>query len=253
MSGASLRLPAKVAYHGTRFVPSSRAELLMAVFATWNVLDGNMKVYAPAYRYATGYLREHQLYTLIRLVEAQHVQHYCEIGFNGGHSLAAVLLANPNITATVFDTMQFNYSVPAHRLMQETFGKKRFTLHGGDSHKLLPKYIHEIKGKCDVILLDGDHTNGVRHDYRWLAHAATPGANMMIVDDIQTAPGKVMQHYAQRGLLRVVESFGPYPKGHELNPCMRTLYGPLCFPWGYAVASFTRNDAMQPDKQQARL
>jgi hypothetical protein len=68
-----------------------------------------MRVYSPEYRYATGYLREHQLHSLIELVEAPHVRHYCEIGFNGGHSLTAVLLANPNITANVFDVMMFNY------------------------------------------------------------------------------------------------------------------------------------------------
>jgi hypothetical protein len=63
----------------------------------------------------------------------------------------------------------------------------------------------------------------------------------MIVDDIQLPPGTVMQDLVDRGLLKVIEQFGPYPQKHALNPCMRTLYGPLCFPWGYAVATFTSN------------
>ena len=71
---------------------------------------------------------------MIQLAREPGTDTYCEIGMNGGHSVIAMLEANENITAHVFDLMMWNYSNPIAALISTRFGK-RFILHRGDSRK----------------------------------------------------------------------------------------------------------------------
>ena len=48
---------------------------------------------------------ELQLRRMIQLVRDPSVKTYCEIGVNGGHSAAAMLLANPELVVHGFDLM----------------------------------------------------------------------------------------------------------------------------------------------------
>ena len=63
------------------------------------MLDGLMMEHEPNSRFMAGYIREVQLRRMLQLVREPNVTHYCEVGMNGGHSLVAMLLGNPNATA----------------------------------------------------------------------------------------------------------------------------------------------------------
>jgi hypothetical protein len=70
--------------------------------------------------------------------------HYCEIGMNGGHSVSAMLLANPTATAHVFDLMRLKYSWRVADLLGVTFGG-RFELHPGKSQSTLGPWIRDFR------------------------------------------------------------------------------------------------------------
>lgn len=72
-----------------------------------------------------------------QLVSAPNVSTYCEIGFNGGHSAAAMLLTNPRVTVHAFDLMAWPYSNATSALISAQFGA-RFNMHRGDSTRTVP-------------------------------------------------------------------------------------------------------------------
>ena len=82
--------------------------------------------------YQTGYVQEVQVRRMDQLVSEPGVRTYCEVGMNGGHSAAAMLLANPHLTVHSFDLMFWNYSRPVVRLLGTAFGD-RFISHPGNS------------------------------------------------------------------------------------------------------------------------
>ena len=49
---------------------------------------------------------------------------------NGGHSAVSMLLAHPNLTAHVFDPLEYDYSAPVVKLLTDTF-QERFALTKG--------------------------------------------------------------------------------------------------------------------------
>ena len=99
-----------------RFVPGSVNESLSATYAIWNLLDATMHQISPEHNYQTGYVRELQLRRMVNLVRQPKVKTYCEIGFNGGHSAVAMLLANPHLHVHSFDLMGWGYSNATARL-----------------------------------------------------------------------------------------------------------------------------------------
>ena len=95
------------------------------------------------------------------------VRTYCEVGFNGGHSAAAVLLA-PNVTVRSFDAYGKHTRQNADFLAQ--MQPDRFTLIDGDSAKTLVQLGHRVRDgaepPCDVFI-DGSHKlSQVEHDLR---------------------------------------------------------------------------------------
>ena len=122
---------------------------------------------------------------------------YCEVGMNGGHSAAALLLSHPALVVHSFDMMRFNYSWAVARLLQLRFGR-RFVLHPGDSHKTLQPWASTYAargGSCSLFFIDGDHSEyGTHRDLlaraehaqrraedsaTWAAAAAARSANLM--------------------------------------------------------------------------
>jgi predicted O-methyltransferase YrrM len=195
-----------------RFVPKDDTELLSAVFTMWNVLDSLMRRHEPTHEFQAGYLRELQLRRMLqpmrelqlrRMLQlarelparsADEPWQYCEVGMNGGHSLAAMLQADPRIHATVFDLMAYNYSAPVAELLRTTFGAARIQMIQGDSHTTLKQWAAEPANQrsCDLIFIDGDHTRASERDLREMQPAARPGAKI-VVDDLQMAPGNAMR------------------------------------------------------------
>ena len=233
-------------------------EVLPAIFEWWNLLDAQMFHYQALYRYQTGYVREVQLRRMIQLVRSPSTKVYCEIGLNGGHSVSAMLLANPNASAHVFDTLAMNYSRPVVSLLQQRFGP-RFRVHEGNSRHTVREWRERLEsasragssgeasglrcGKlgqeggrggaprgdaspcpvCDFVFVDGDHSlQGASADISNVARLAVAGAKV-VVDDYNAAPGKALRDHARGGLVHIDEVFGPYPARHRLNPCSRTI------------------------------
>jgi len=255
-----------------RFAPRTEAETMAAIYTWWNILDAEMYDHDAKYKYQTGYLREMQLKRMVQLVRETGARRYCEIGMNGGHSVAAVLQSTPNVSATVFDMMAFNYSWPVAGLLHAQYGR-RFKLHPGNSRATVPRWLHangmggakapgaadkapsaaasagaaggrgHAGHACDLILIDGDHTAGCRSDMVLMSNAASPRARV-VVDDIQMPPGKALARLNATGLMRILETFGPYSARERdpRNPCMRMVQPPyeMCIPWGFSVAKYLR-------------
>ena len=139
-----------------RFVPGSVNESLIATFAVWNLLDATMHELSPEQNYQTGYVRELQLRRMVNLVRRPSVRVYCEIGFNGGHSAAAMLLANPRLLVHSFDLMAWRYSNVTSSVLKTMFGP-RLTMHPGDSKVTVPEWTRRSPRECDVLFVDGDH------------------------------------------------------------------------------------------------
>ena len=237
-----------------RWVARDTPDIFSSIFTWWNLLDSVM-LSRLAGNYATGYVRELQLRRMVQLVREPHVGRYCEIGMNGGHSVVAMLEANPNVTCDVFDLMMWNYSEPIAALLTARYGH-RFRLHRGSSWKLVPLLARsgELAQKCDLIFIDGDHTPmGSRADMLHSRAIAARSARI-ILDDIaistQTRPGPIvaLRQMEVAGLMRSLEVFGTFPPGHYYNPCMRVPpqapgrklppRSNFCVPWGFAVCAY---------------
>lgn len=200
----------------------------------------------------TGYVREIQMRRMVQLVRQPHVRHYCEIGMNGGHSVTAMLLANPRVVAHVFDIMKLKYSWPVADLLSINF-RERFELHAGPSQETLPAWLDAFErngSSCDLILIDGDHSeDGARKDLRTMRRAASP-RTLFVYDDINMPPGRALLHEVKAGLVQVIELYGPFPRRSSFSPCMRVPAGDprgdspqMCPKWGYTVARWINNTA----------
>ena len=97
-----------------RFAPVGKAQFLSSVYTLWNLLDGIMWAernsdYKGAAPY--GYMRSVQLEAYSKLIwgHARTARTYCEVGLNGGHGTAAVLLANERLVAHSFDPVSYTH------------------------------------------------------------------------------------------------------------------------------------------------
>ncbi len=235
-----------------RFVPNSTDEILDATFTLWNILD-RMMLRSSRSNYMAGYVREVQVRRMVQLVTAPNVRTYCEVGMNGGHSAAAMLSANPDLIVHSFDIMHWNYSWPVADWLGLAFGQ-RFVIHPGDSQLSVVQWAndlgvtkrrHAVQPPCDVIFVDGDHTRlGATADLRNFRALARPRAHV-IVDDTATSPGIAIRALEREGVLRVIESYGPYDAPSRFNPCMRSVSrGPMCLPWGFVIAQYVAIESM---------
>ena len=224
LSSRRLNHSTALEYGEPRFVPKSFAETLHATFAFWDLLDNTMREFEPRQLYATGYVRELQLRRMIELARQPDVQHYCEVGMNGAHSTVAMLLANPSLTAHVFDLMMWGYSRPVAQLLKRRFGK-RFELHEGSSHETLAPWAASFRANgstCQLLFVDGDHMEAGSHmDVADLRPAAT-ASSRLVMDDISIGPGCVMRRLARSGVLTIDETYGPFDAPSPHNPCMRS-------------------------------
>jgi hypothetical protein len=145
-----------------RFQPVTPEELYSSIFTLWNVLDAIGISHND--RFQVGAIREVQLRKMVTIVSRPNVRQYCEvrratahathatrseapreglirrlprpqIGMNGGHSVAAMLSTNPDLTAHVWDLLDSNHSRPVAQLLSSLFGD-RFMLHAGDTHQV---------------------------------------------------------------------------------------------------------------------
>ena len=229
-----------------RYVPSHGEDAAKAAFVWWNLLDAVMVEEQQGLpvknNYMTGYVRELQMRRMQQIVqqaarpEATRVT-YCEIGTNGGHSSVAMLLADPRVHVHAFDLMMWPYSPRVVSLLSTAFAG-RFEMHNGSSRVTVPAWTATSPHECDVLLVDGDHSEGGAHaDLVNFKRAAAANATL-VIDDINSAPGDALRTTEARGLVRLSEVYGPYDAPSPHNPCMRTPRGPMCMTWGFAVGRY---------------
>ena len=253
----------------SRYLPGPRSDhgddpVFSKIFSFWNELDALMWNYTNLaaasggearvgrkHAWQTGYVRELQIRRMVELARLPTTSNYCEVGMNGGHSVSALLLANPRLNAHVFDIMILKYSRPVADLLTSRFGS-RFKLVEGNSRATLPPWVESARAAgrtCDVTFVDGDHDGqGAQKDMKKLALVTAPAPhNRLIVDDIHMGPGWAILQEQLAGRVEVLEKYGPFKPETRENPCMRLPPGmgmtgklrfELCHPWGFLVGRY---------------
>lgn len=246
-----------VAVPGLRFVPATYDAYLAAVLTLWNVLDLNLHDLRGGYNAHSvrllnttkpvrgtpyGYMKQVQLGLYSKLVwQRPEVKTFCEIGVNGGHGTAAMLLASPTLVAHSFTMVAQPYHEKALDLLTRYFGS-RFHSYPGDSATSVPEFVKANRGKvwCDIISVDGDHSfAAAKRDILAMAPLAAPGA-ILLIDDINETPGPgdALKEAEKMGVVKI-DSFRLWPHGSPSNPCWRRWRGmPLCRNWGIATAKY---------------
>jgi len=240
-----------------RYVPDTYEQYTAAVYVLWNLLDGivhqemrgHQRPFVPY-----GYMRKVQLRAYSKLVwKRDDLRTYCETGVNGGHGTAAMLLANPNLISHSFDPGEQPYSDAVFRTLNWYFGD-RFQLHRGDSHKTLPLFLSDrTRGRCDILLVDGDHSeNGAFRDIVDFHALAACNANVLLDDIMETTkrlnggPQRAIKRAEAEGLMRVIERH-VYNETSVENPCLRSKDNPRithCLtPWGWAIGRYNNQGA----------
>ena len=88
--------------------------------------------------------------------------HFCETGFNVGHSALFWLLYDNRINVVSFDIDSSEYTLAARNFLEIHF-PNRFHLILGDTTFTLPKFIHEESAvQCDLWLVDGGNSYSVK-------------------------------------------------------------------------------------------
>ena len=233
-----------------RFAPATRSEYLASVFTLWNLLDGTIHKHRDRPRpiWPYGYMRRVQLEAYSRLVwQRPNVRTYCETGVNGGHGTAAMLAASPTLVAHSFDEVAQPYSEDVFKLLT-TYFRDRWVPHRGNSHVELPRQASgALKGSCDVVLVDGDHSaDGAYRDIVDFRRLASCGATVLLDDvggtgaKLNNGPSIALTRARDQGLLEIVE-WHIYNKTSAENPCLREKHGgkPMCVgSWGFAIARY---------------
>ena len=174
-----------------RFAPGTFEQAMVAVYSTWNLLD--RMVLVPGIHivpWAFGMFLPAQVEKLVRLVRLPGVRTYCEVGFNGGHTSAAVLSATRHVTVRSFDIGEYGDHTARNAAWLASMHPKRFNLTMGNSLATLPQLARRVEAglepSCDVVLVDGSHDE--QPTYKDLVHfrrAASPGA-FVVTDDLDS-------------------------------------------------------------------
>jgi len=140
-----------------------------------------------------------------------------EIGFNAGHSVCLMLLANPKARVVAFDLCEHRYTQPCARALQEYFGKDRLELYAGPSTETLPAYRKDHPDMAfDLLHVDGGHQYHVGlsdMENCWhLARLPPYEPSIVVLDDIDlTGVGTVWADCIAAG--RVLQKIPPHPLG----------------------------------------
>lgn len=238
----------------TRFIPKTKNERLASIYTWWNLLDRLMEktyllknkdgVFNIGPKWMYGYVRRHQME--VYTSQLNHVQpngrpkRYCEIGVNGGHGTAAMLISDPSLQVVSFDLGAYRYSKPVYELLSYAFpGRVKF--HVGSSYDendkgtkgTVSKFADLVasgrEAPCDVILIDGDH----RHlgAYKDILNARKIAAcdNILLFDDLNERSGDAFRQAVNEGLVEVKREYTGGPRNRAVNPCLRWIGQPGCY------------------------
>jgi len=155
------------------------------------------------------------------------VRTYCEVGFNGGHTAAAVLSATRDVTVRSFDIGSYGVHTARNAAWLARMHPKRFNFTMGNSlttvTQLARRVAAGLEPPCDVILVDGSHDD--QPTYKDLAHfrkAASPGA-FVITDDLDSPSGLAVLRAYEEGwfMMRAWYVYHVAKSPHIATPCHR--------------------------------
>jgi len=112
----------------------------------------------------------------------------CEIGFNAGHSVLAMIMANPNAHYVLFDLGIHAYTRPCFEYLKKTFPQTTMEIFWGDSRKTLPVYHKKYPEVVfDLVHIDGGH-RGEIYTIDWKNSLdVTSSGSLIIFDDTDNA------------------------------------------------------------------
>lgn len=227
--------------HTPRWMPSTHFQFYASVLTLWNLLDRNVEAHLGRAGTPFGYMRPVQLAAYATLAAARENQTYCEIGFNGGHGAAVMLLASRSLRVHSFELgVNGPYTESAARLLMLYFGARRFRMHAGNSLKTVPDFGRVHGPVCDILLVDGDHSErGAYYDIVNMRQLAKPGSTLL-VDDLDGGAGRALRR-AESEFRVAIDSWNVYNATALENPCVRRVRLPMLFcprRWGWARAHF---------------
>lgn len=111
-----------------------------------------------------------------------------EVGFNAGHSVCLMMLANQRAKVVAFDLCEHTYTKPCAKVLQSIFGQDRLHLVEGSSNATLPEYHQRHPNvRFDLFHVDGGH------QYRQaltdlesccqMAHQDAENTSILVLDD----------------------------------------------------------------------
>lgn len=108
----------------------------------------------------------------------------CEIGFNGGHSVLAMIISNPNAHYVLFDIGLHSYARPCFEYIKKIFPHTVIEMYWGDSRETLANYHREHPEVVfDLIHIDGGHRSEV-YSVDWKNSLdVTASGSLIIFDD----------------------------------------------------------------------
>ena len=111
------------------------------------------------------------------------VRRVCEVGFNAGHSAAAILLANRNASLISMDLGQHKHVAVAARCIAALF-PARFRLEVGDSTTTFPALLKKGTVECDMTRIDGSHLGDAPSIDLENARVGATGPRIIWMDDV---------------------------------------------------------------------
>lgn len=177
-----------------RYAPSTFSDAMAAVYTTWNVLDRMVLAHNVSVSpWAFGMFLPIQVEKLVRAVRAPGVTNYCEVGFNGGHTAAAVLSSTAKVRVRSYDSAEYGQHTERNAAWLMQMHPQRFHFTKGDSSATLPllsaRVAAGVEPPCDVVLVDGSHDEKPTYnDLYYFRRATTPGG-LVILDDLDTPSG----------------------------------------------------------------
>jgi predicted O-methyltransferase YrrM len=121
--------------------------------------------------------QQENLQTIVRSLPAH--SKVLEIGFNCGHSSAAMLAARPDLTVVSFDLGTHTY-VPSAKAAIDAAFPGRHELIAGDSRETVP----HLRGTFELFFIDGGHASDVAAaDMQNCLNLARPG-DLIAMDDV---------------------------------------------------------------------
>jgi hypothetical protein len=150
-----------------------------------------------------------------------------EIGFNGGHSMLAMLTANPAMEVVSFDLGVHDYSKPSSEILKRMFESTgaRIEVEWGSSTDTVPAFHAKHPGKkYDVVIVDGAHTTEMcMKDTVNMKALAKPGS-MLIIDDTPCKPGycvdECVEKLTKAGVIKLLKA---YPLGDRAFSLFRYI------------------------------